>query len=67
VLFPWQNGVGGPASKPTGAHFRLDKDGHDEAEIRCLGCSRTFWSLAPLALQDARSMNDGGQGQHPVA
>ena len=67
VLFPWQEGLAGPAPKPTGARFRLDKDGHDEAEVRCLGCSRTFWSLAPLMLQDARSMSDARQGQHPVA
>lgn len=66
TLFDWQGGVGGPSAKPNGPRFSVEKDGHDEAEVRCRSCAGLFWTLSPTVLEDARRMNDGGQGQHPV-
>jgi len=48
VLFQWQQG-----RHPNGPRFG-EKDKHPEAEVRCGGCNRVFWCLAPLALEDAR-------------
>jgi hypothetical protein len=52
VLFPWQQGRGGPGGK-NGSVFKADKHGHDEAEVRCLCCSTTFMTISPVMVRDA--------------
>lgn len=57
VLFSWQQGRGGPTanpSKPPKPLFNVAQHGHDEAEARCLACGRTYWSLSPVLLKDAK-------------
>lgn len=53
-LFPWQQRRGGPGGK-HGPIFTAAKDGHDEAEARCLSCGQTFWSMAPVLVEDAKA------------
>lgn len=55
VLFPWQSGHGGPAGK-NGPVFTVERDGHDEAEARCLKCGEAFMAISPLLIQDAKDL-----------
>jgi hypothetical protein len=55
ALFPWQRGQGGPDGK-NGPRFTVDRDGHEEAEARCLGCGKTFMAIAPVLIQDAKDL-----------
>lgn len=53
---PWQQGLGGPVSTlaKQRPHFTVEKDGHDEAEAKCLACNRVYWSLSPQLVRDAK-------------
>jgi len=54
-LFPWQRGKGGPTGK-NGPLFTIERDGHEEAEARCLKCKATFMAISPTIIQDARDL-----------
>ena len=50
ALFNWQG------HKVRGKGVFGDESKHPEAELRCESCKRTFWSINPLAIDEARTM-----------
>lgn len=53
ALFNHQQGV--TQGRPR---FNVETHGHDEAEVQCAGCGGKFWSISPIAIEDAKKYND---------
>lgn len=57
VLFNFQEGK--TQGRPR---FSLERDGHLEAELQCRGCRKRWWSISPIAIEDAEKYKKGGEG-----
>ncbi len=57
-LLSWQRGrkIMKATEEDRGPRFS-DEHAREQAEVRCSACSGTFWTLAPQAIEDARSEN----------
>lgn len=53
TLFEWQQRRGGPEGK-NGPVFDAERDGHDEAEVRCANCGTRFFTIAPVLVADGQ-------------
>lgn len=55
-LFLWQQGT--THGRPN---FTLERDGHNEAEVKCSHCNNLFWTISPVAIAEALVMDADGK------